>query len=49
MREPCCISLPFTLRKIKWIDERIALPGFGGLLLTGLAMGFMVMKPGLWS
>jgi uncharacterized membrane protein len=34
-------ALPFILRNIKWIDERIAIPGFGGLLLTGLGMGFM--------
>lgn len=34
-------ALPFILRNIKWIDERIAIPGFAGLLLTGLGMGFM--------
>lgn len=26
--------------KHQWIDERIALPGFAGVLVTGLAMGF---------
>lgn len=32
-------ALPFILRNIKWIDERIAMPGFAGLLVTGLMMG----------
>jgi hypothetical protein len=34
-------ALPFVLRNIKWIDERIALPAFGAILLTGLGMGFL--------
>ena len=34
-------ALPFVLRNIKWLDERIALRGNAGLLLTGLGMGFM--------
>jgi uncharacterized membrane protein len=34
-------ALPFTLRNVKWIDEHIALPGFAGLLLSGLGMAFL--------
>ena len=34
-------ALPFILRNIKWLDERIAFPAYGVILLTGLAMGFM--------
>jgi len=35
-REPGALS--FTLRTIKFIDDRIANPSYGVLLLTGLAM-----------
>jgi uncharacterized membrane protein len=34
-------ALPFILRNIKWLDERIAFPAYGVILLTGLAMGFI--------
>jgi uncharacterized membrane protein len=33
--------LPFTLRVIKQIDDRVANPSYGLLLLTGLAMIYM--------
>jgi uncharacterized membrane protein len=34
-------ALPFTLRNIKWLDERIAFPAYAVILLTGLGMGFL--------
>jgi uncharacterized membrane protein len=34
--------LPFTLRSIKLIDDRIANPAYGALLITGLLMVFVV-------
>lgn len=34
--------LAYVLRTIKFIDDRIANPAYGGLLLTGLAMVFLV-------
>ena len=34
-------ALPFTLRGIKLIDDRIANPAYGLLLVTGLAMAFV--------
>ena len=37
--------LPFTLRGIKTIDDRLANPGYGVLLLTGLLMVFTVKLP----
>jgi uncharacterized membrane protein len=37
--------LPFTLRGIKVIDDRLANPGYGVLLLTGLLMVFTVKLP----
>jgi uncharacterized membrane protein len=33
--------LPFVIRNIKWIDDRVANPCYGLLLLTGLAMAFL--------
>ena len=36
------VMLPFTLRSIKFIDDRIASPCYGALLLTGLAMAYVV-------
>src|SRR5262245_64759198 len=33
--------LPFVLRNIKLIDDRLANPAYGLLLLTGLAMAFL--------
>lgn len=33
-------SLPFTLRGIKFLDDRVANPAYALLLLTGLAMVF---------
>jgi uncharacterized membrane protein len=38
-------ALPFVLRNIKWIDDRIANPCYGLLLLTGLTMSFIVPIP----
>ncbi len=38
-------ALPFTLRGIKLIDDRVANPAFGLLLITGLLMVFV----GGWS
>ena len=35
-------ALPFTLRGIKVIDDRVANPGYGLLLITGLAMVFVM-------
>jgi uncharacterized membrane protein len=44
-------ALPFTLRGIKLIDDRIANPAYGVLLITGLAMahagGFSIKAPWL--
>lgn len=37
--------LPFTLRTIKLIDDRMANPAYGFLLLTGLIMVFTVPIP----
>lgn len=37
--------LPFTLRGIKMIDDRIANPAYGLLLVTGLLMAFTVRLP----
>ncbi len=37
--------LPFVLRTIKWIDDRVANPLYALLLLTGLTMAFMVPIP----
>lgn len=37
--------LPFTLRTIKSIDDRVANPSYGALLLTGGAMLFVVRVP----
>jgi hypothetical protein len=33
--------LPFVLRGIKFIDDRVANPAYGLLLITGLAMAFI--------
>ncbi|MEW5757325.1 MAG: DUF2269 family protein [Pseudomonadota bacterium] len=38
-------ALPFTLRGIKLIDDRIASPAYGLLLVTGLVMVFIVKLP----
>ena len=38
-------ALPFTLRGIKQIDDRIANPAYGLLLVTGLLMVFVVRLP----
>lgn len=37
--------LPFTLRGVKLIDDRLANPSFGLLLLTGLSMAFVLPLP----
>ncbi len=37
--------LPFTLRTIKLIDDRIANPAYGLQLITGLAMAFILPIP----
>ncbi len=37
--------LPFTLRGVKLIDDRLANPAFGLLLLTGLTMAFVLPLP----
>ncbi len=37
--------LPFTLRGVKLIDDRIANPAFGLLLVTGLLMLFVLPLP----
>lgn len=37
--------LPFTLRVIKLIDDRLANPAFGLLLITGISMIFLVEMP----
>jgi len=37
--------LPFVLRNIRLIDQRIANPCYGLLLLTGLTMAFMTRLP----
>ena len=37
--------LPFTLRTIKLIDDRLANPAYGLQLLTGLAMAFILPVP----
>jgi uncharacterized membrane protein len=34
-------ALPFTLRTIKLVDDRLANPSYGGLLVTGLLMAFL--------
>jgi uncharacterized membrane protein len=38
-------ALPFVLQNIRWIDQRIANPCYGLLLLTGLTMVFMISIP----
>jgi uncharacterized membrane protein len=38
-------ALPFTLRGIKLIDDRVANPSYGLLLITGLLMMFTVKLP----
>ena len=38
-------ALPFTLRGIKLIDDRLANPAYGLLLVTGLLMVFTVRLP----
>ena len=35
-------ALPFTLRGIKLIDDRLANPAYGLLIITGLTMVFLV-------
>jgi uncharacterized membrane protein len=42
-REPAV--LPFVLRSIKLIDDRVANPLYGLLLLTGLTMAFILPIP----
>ncbi len=42
-REPK--TLPFVLHNIRWIDQRIANPCYGLLLITGLTMVFLVRLP----
>jgi uncharacterized membrane protein len=37
--------LPFTLRTIKLIDDRLANPAYGLQLITGLAMAFILPVP----
>ena len=37
--------LPFVLRNIKFIDDRVANPCYGLLLLTGLTMAFLAPIP----
>jgi uncharacterized membrane protein len=37
--------LPFTLRTIKLIDDRLANPAYGLQLVTGLAMAFLLPVP----
>ncbi len=37
--------LPFTLRTIKLIDDRLANPSYGLLLITGLSMTFVLPLP----
>jgi uncharacterized membrane protein len=38
-------ALPFTLRGVKLIDDRLANPSYGLLLVTGLAMAFVLPFP----
>ncbi len=38
-------ALPFTLRGVKLIDDRLANPAYGLLLITGLLMVFIVRFP----
>ena len=38
-------ALPFTLRGIKLIDDRLANPAYGLLLVTGLLMVFTIRMP----
>jgi uncharacterized membrane protein len=38
-------ALPFTLKTIKIIDDRLANPAYGALLITGLAMAFFLPIP----
>ncbi len=37
--------LPFTLRTIKLLDDRVANPAYGLLLITGLSMAFVLPLP----
>jgi uncharacterized membrane protein len=38
-------ALPFTLRGIKLLDDRVANPAYGLVLVTGLLMVFVVRMP----
>lgn len=38
-------SLPFVLRNIRFVDQRLANPGYALLLLTGLTMAFLLPLP----
>jgi uncharacterized membrane protein len=38
-------NLPFTLKSIKLLDDRVANPAYGLLLLTGLGMAFAAPLP----
>jgi uncharacterized membrane protein len=38
-------NLPFTLKSIKMLDDRVANPAYGLLLLTGLGMAFAAPLP----
>ena len=38
-------NLPFTLKGIKMLDDRVANPAYGLLLITGLSMVFTVSFP----
>jgi uncharacterized membrane protein len=38
-------ALPFTLRTIKLIDDRLANPAYASQLITGLAMAFLLPLP----
>ena len=42
-REPS--ALPFTLRGVKILDDRVANPAYGALLVTGLLMAFVAPLP----
>ena len=37
--------LPFTLRSVKWIDDRLANPAYAVLLVTGLGMAHLGRIP----
>ncbi len=38
-------SLPFALRGIKFLDDRLATPAYGVLLVTGLLMVYLIKLP----